>query len=48
MFPSTWARVIAKSMIVEYIKAALDPIAISVSIFGAPCARLLNPLVKNF
>ena len=48
LFPSTWALVIASSMIVEYTNAAPEPIAISVSIFGAPWNRLLKPLMKNF
>ena len=33
---------------VLYPKAAAAPSATSVSMFGARCHRLLNPLMKNF
>ena len=46
--PSTCARVIANSITVLYTNPAAEPIAISVSMLGAPCIRLVKPLVKNF
>ena len=47
MSPLTCASVMAKSAYVLYTNAALAPRATSVSIFGARCHKLLNPLMKK-
>ena len=48
MSPRTCAPVIANSAYALYANAAVAPRATSVSMFGARCHRLLNPLMKNF
>ena len=45
--PSTVARVIANSTKTLHANEAVAPSETSVSMFGARCSRLLNPLMKN-
>ena len=45
--PEAIAKVIKNKTVVLYANEAPLPSATSVSIFGAPCTKLLKPLVKN-
>ena len=48
ILPSAISRVIWNRISVLHPNETAEPIATSVSMFGARCARLLNPLIKNF